>query len=283
LSSLVLVAACGSVKAMEDGSVGDVEDDDAPFANVDGTVLDVFGSPLAGANVRIGTTTFTTGGDGQFHFTAVPPTYDLDVVTTDPNNLKRVTGFRGLTTRTLEVDVFASGVQTTQVSGSFTGVAFPLPAGQHIALSDTEEYFGFDQPTMPGGEDITTPNFSGATGVWFGKPTVQGTIWALQFTKTGTTTTAYNGFSRIPASMTAGTPKGVAGIAMSALSTATLSGNVTGLPVGGTASRSSVSWAPIDPEALAAGQTAVVIPRFLARSLGALAYKGYTVYSRRIA
>ena len=237
LSCLVLVAACGSVKAMEDGSVGDVGgDDDAPFANVDGTVLDVFGSPLSGANVRIGTTMVTTGGDGQFHFTAVPPTYDLDVVTTDPNNLKRVTGFRGLTTRTPEVDVSASGVQTTQVSGSFTGVAFPLPTGQHIALSDTEEYFGFDQPTMPGGEDITAPNFSAATGVWIGKPTFQGTIWAIQFTRMGSTTTAYNGFSRIPASMTAGTPKVVAGIAMTALSTATLSGNVTGVPVGGTAS-----------------------------------------------
>ncbi len=240
---LLSASACGEVRSAgpdgggSDSGVGDSGGTGA--GNVDGTVLDVFGTPLSGANVRLGTMMVTTAGDGQFHFAAVPSSYDLDVVTTDASSLKRLTAFRGLTTRTPEVQVLVttSGAQTTPVSGNFAGVTFPLPSGQHIALSDTDEYFGFDQPTLPGGEDITASSFSGATGVWLGKPTFQGTIWAHQFTSSSTgAVTAYNAYARIPTSMTAGTPKTVT-IAMTPLSTATVAGTVTSLPAGaGTAS-----------------------------------------------
>ena len=215
---------------------------DAPFANVDGTVLDVFGQPMSGANVRIGTAVMTTGGDGQFHFTAVPPTYDLDVVTTESGGLKRLTGYRGLTTRAPQVQVSAFALQMTSVSGSFSGVTFPLGTNQHIMLADTEEYFGFDQPTLPGGDDVKATTFSGATAVWFGKTTFQGTIWAIEYTGTSTQAiTAYNGYARIPLSLTAGTPGTVNGISLTPLSTSTLSGTVSSIPAG--AGSASVSVA----------------------------------------
>lgn len=231
--AVISLSACGSVKNTPADATSDGTTDnpgggsDAALADVTGTVLDVFGTPLADAHVRIGADMITTGGDGQFHFAAVPPSYDLDVVTADASGVKQVTGYRGLTSRTPEVGVSASSVQTAPVSGSFAGVTFPLPSGQHIALSDTEQYFGFDQPTVLG--DITTSSFSGGTGVWFGKPMFQGTIWAVQYTQTGTAITGYNAYSRIATSMTAGTAK-VVTVVMTPLSTATVSGTVSSVP-----------------------------------------------------
>ena len=236
--AIVTMAACGQVKATAidanttkpaDASTTDTSGSDVPLAAVNGTVLDVVGEPLSGAQVRIGSDVVITGGDGQFQFAAVPPTYDLDVVTPDATGGKVLTGYRALTSRTPEVGVAISGgAQTTSVSGSVVGTTFPLPTGQHIALADTDEYFGFDQPTLPGAEDLTTSSFSG-TGVWLVKPTFQGTIWAIQSTKPSNTTTAYNAYSRISTSLTAGTPASIT-VAMTPLSTATLSGTVSSIP-----------------------------------------------------
>src|SRR3982751_1301932 len=84
LIALLALSSCGEVlKISGDGGIDSAIDAPPVAADITGTVLDVFGTPLSGANVRVGTTMVTTGGDGQFHFALVPATYDLDVVTTD--------------------------------------------------------------------------------------------------------------------------------------------------------------------------------------------------------
>jgi hypothetical protein len=213
---------------------GDV--DSGALVDIDGDVVDLFGNLVADAKVRVGATTVTTGGDGHFHFALVPATYDLDVVSPGPGGQKEITSFRGLTTRSPKANVnhaVSSVVKTTSFAGTFSS-PLSYTTNEHLKITDTEQYFGFAQPTVLS-DPSAGSSFSGGTAVWFGNPATPLTIWSYKFIAptVGSNPTAFTGFYRSEIQVTAGTPVTNYNVMLAAgTSTATLTGTVVSLPPG---------------------------------------------------
>ncbi len=161
-------------------------------ATVSGRVVDLSGMPYAGAKVRTGGVTVTTGSDGLFTFSSVPAKYDLDVAGTDSSGRS----YRGLSTRAPIAHL--QGTQyTAQLTYAMAGPA--LDAGM-----DQMKIFFVAGTSVNGTGFITT---SGSTTTsWAGSPTATGTLIAAVMSgdSSGHITSIRGQPSALPVTLTGG-------------------------------------------------------------------------------
>lgn len=240
---------------------------------VQGTVVGLYGAPLANVQVLVGTTTTTTAADGSFTLPGVTTPYDVAVYL-DPavvsTSRPTVVVFQGLTLAHPTIGVLASsGVfSNDQVGGSVgrqlvqnssvneNGVA--LPAGATFAEGGT---------TL---DATNTPGFGPFPTGWGGSADRPTTLFVLTADVDTTTNlpTTYTGYAAVPLTLQNGVDQTGLTVPLSAtgLSTVQVQGSVT-VPSGYTTANATNCVYNGSPPCLNRGTTVMV--RFASGAQGA--------------
>ena len=211
---------------------------------VTGRVVDLFRQPVAGLEVRLGSSTSVTDAAGRFSFEGVSPPYDLVVKRTSPAAEAHV--FRGLTrpdpTLPLLLATPAPAL-TAAVSGSLSGGdGFPQKAGVISAV-----FFGSGQGfggwyLFPG----QGPGYGPFNASWYGGSTETGTLYALQWKSDGQLLPQqFLGFASAPLAVQAGVPSPGQNLVLQQADTGFLSGTIVP-PAGFTIARKEL-WLNAGP------------------------------------
>jgi hypothetical protein len=174
LATSSMLAACGGGGG--GGSGGPV--------TVSGTVVDLSGVPLGGANVVLDADTanlVTTGADGAFTFAKVTQPYSLTV-----KSGTSIEEYHALKRSNPQIVFGGSGLRrSANLSGSVTGPTLPLPTGQRIVLGGTNGVLTTGSPSSTSGA------FSTKTFLWTGTSSVTTDLAALRVAATGSLITGY--------------------------------------------------------------------------------------------
>jgi hypothetical protein len=223
-------ASDGGTATKPDGAL------DAPVANaVAGTVIDYWKHPVPNATVALGTQSVVTAADGKFQFANVPASYDISVTLgKSPTGSAYNQGwlFQGVTRRDPTLQIYralaAHGFNdNTTLSSTIAGLTFPLPSQRAVKLA-----FGSPDGTFQYEPDYN-PYDDASDPDWRGPSTTQGTLHALLWTYSGTTSTdppaSYLGYDSLPLTLVAGTTVHAAldVSKMKTIASAATAGNVT--------------------------------------------------------
>ena len=195
---------------------------------VTGKVIGTNKQPQSGVPIIVvGTTIPSVNTDANGSFTIANVTTPYTIAVVDAAN-KQSLIYRGLT-RSDPTLVWLNLAIGTQHSASLTGNIFP--SGNYPEPSGTRSRVAFGSPegASSSGVNATTGAYSVSVG-WYGPTTTTGTLYALQWTYNTSTSlpTGYNGYgARSGIALLDATTNPNGNDTMSAVSTATLAGNVT--------------------------------------------------------
>jgi hypothetical protein len=157
--------------------------------------------PVAGATVKRGDTTVTTGSDGSFAFDGYSGPYDL-TITFDIRGKKHFHILEGLTTASPEVEV--DPVRPDRVTfGHVTGTivrpgGFPMPSGHRIQIIAKRSSTIIEAAQGNGSFDLEMG--------WRGTDARSATIYAIEYTGFPDFPTAYNAYGSAAVQVSDGGP-----------------------------------------------------------------------------
>jgi hypothetical protein len=183
---------------------GDAHDGASPGIAIRGVAYDKFDVPIAGVNVRIGSTTVQTRADGSFEIDGVVVPYDLDAWTPSTVYATIVDRYVGLTRADPALHFYSSLKAPHQATLTVT-LSAPLPANEvgncQFANPARSEAMG-----QASGGITSGGTFSLSVGWYTGATSISGTLSCLVYKGNALSPTGYDSFGSLPVTLTDGTP-----------------------------------------------------------------------------
>ncbi|WP_375771479.1 hypothetical protein NR798_11420 [Archangium gephyra] len=194
------------------------------------------GPAYAGAKVMIpGHAPVTPDASGVFEIPGVQTPYDLVVHYPAANGTGFVVLVQGLQRNDPTLPANYSATRRAQVSGTFSGPSFPLPAGRKLAVV-------FETPLSIGAQGTFTESTYSHEVTWPDAESMTGTLHAMELgTDPSTGQQTYGAYGRREGvTLTQGSALSGQDIALSPIGTASITGRVTDIP-GQTLQKTSVT------------------------------------------
>ena len=200
---------------------GDARDAASPGIAVRGVAYDKLDMPIAGANVRIGSTTVQTAADGSFEIDGVVVPYDLDAWTASNVFATIVDRYVGLTRADPALHFLYTPLKAPHQSTLNVTLSAPLPANE-VANCQFANPARSEAMGQASGGVTSGSTFSLTVGWYTSATSISGTLSCLVYKGiTALAPTGYDSFGSVPVTLTNGTPTS-ATLPLAPVTTATL-------------------------------------------------------------